>query len=315
MFNQADLVHFHFLLNHFPSVGLLVALAVFVVGLYSKSGDLRRMAMVIMVVIALIGLPAYVTGNVAALAIEKQPGVSKAAIEAHEGLALVSLALLELAGAMAWVGLWQYRRFGRTPRATLGLVLVAGLATFAMMSQASNIGGEIRHPEILMKGAGYSSGIGPVAREFSKSFKSLPWGWAAAETVHFIGLTLIIGVTLLINLRMLGVIKGIAYPTLHRMLPWAILGFTVNTLTGMMFFAASPGNYIPASIELLLLKLAFIVIAGLSALYFTVIDEPWRLAGDAEPSGPLRLFGAVTILAWIGVIYCGSMLPFIGGAF
>lgn len=315
MFSGADLVHFHFLLNHFPSVGLLVALGIFVLGLLGKSGDLRRAAMVVMVLIALIGLPAYVTGNVAAAAIERQPGVSKASIEAHEGLALVSLGFLELVGAFAWLGLWQHRRFGRIPGSTRTAVLVLGAITFGLMAQTSNIGGEIRHPEILASKGAISYGIGPVARELSVNFKSLPWGWAAFETMHFIGLVLIIGVTLVLNLRLLGFMKGVAFADLHRLLPWAIAGFAVNTLTGMVFFASSPSNYVPASIELLLYKLFFILMAGVNALYFTVLDDAWKVRAGEDAPGQVKAMAATAIFLWVAVIYCGSMLPFIGGAF
>ena len=51
-----------------------------------------------------------------------------------------------------------------------------------------------------------------------------PYGWPALETLHFIGLTLLIGVVLLIDLRMLGVMKNVCFPSLHRLLPWALLG-------------------------------------------------------------------------------------------
>jgi hypothetical protein len=265
----------------------------------------------------LIGFPAYVTGNIAAQAVEKVDGVSKAAIEAHEGLALVSLAVLELLGAISWLAIWQRRRFGHTPPVMFTLVLILGFATFALMAQTSNIGGEIRHPEILAQGAPPGGSIGPFARQFSLSFKNLPWGWAAAETLHFIGLCLIMGVTLVLDLRMLGAMKSVSFAALHRLLPWGIFGFAVNTLTGMMFFAASPGQYLSsvANAELFLLKMMFIVVAGVNALYFTVLDEPWSLPAGQDAPVRAKAFAASAIFLWLGVIYCGSMLPFIGGAF
>ena len=317
MIGMPDLVHLHFLLNHFPSVGLLVGLGIFVIVLIAKSDHLRQMSLVVFAIIALIGFPAYVSGNIAAQAVEKVPGVAKEAINAHEGMALVSLMVLELLGAVAWIGLWQHRRFGKTPSGVLTAVLIIGFVTFALMAQTSNIGGEIRHPEILAQGAPPGASIGPFAREFSLAFKSLPWGWAAAETVHFIGLCLIMGVTLLLDMRMLGAMKSVSFAALHRLLPWGIFGFTLNTITGMFFFSASPGQYIQttANAELFLLKMMFVVVAGLNALYFTVLDQPWKVAAGQDAPGTAKLFAASAIVLWLGVIYCGSMLPFIGGAF
>jgi hypothetical protein len=55
--------------------------------------------------------------------------------------------------------------------------------------------------------------------------------------------------------------------------------------------------------------------AGVNAIYFTLFDQPWRLrADDSAPFGAKVIAGS-TILLWIGVIYFGRMLPFIGGAF
>ena len=154
MFSNADLVHLHFLLNHFPTVGLLVGLGLFIVGLAGRSSDLKKASLATFVVIALIGFPTYVSGNIAGFAIEKQPGVSKSMIETHEGMALVSLAVMMLLGAVAWLGLWQQRRFARIPSATLGVVLVVGFVTFGLMAKTAELGGEIKHPEIKMEKAG-----------------------------------------------------------------------------------------------------------------------------------------------------------------
>ena len=125
------------------------------------------------------------------------------------------------------------------------------------------------------------------------------------------------GVTLLLDLRMLGLMKSVPFAALHRLLPWGVLGFFVNTLTGMLFFAASPGQYVmtAANAELFLLKMVFIVIAGLNALYFTVLDEAWLIRAGEDAPPRTKLIAASAIVLWLGVIYCGSMLPFIGGAF
>ncbi len=317
MFSNADLVHLHFLLNHFPTVGLLVGLGLFVVGLFGRSSDLKRGSLATFVVIALIGLPTYVSGNIAGFAIEKQPGVSKTMIETHEGMALVSLAVMMLLGAVAWLGLWQHRRFARIPSATLGLVLVLGLVTFGLMAKTAELGGEIKHPEIKVEQSETTTVLGPFARNVSLGFKSLTWAWAAAETLHFLGLCLIMGVTLLLDLRMLGMMKSVPFAALHRLLPWGILGFLVNTVTGMVFFASSPGQYVmtAANAELFLLKMVFIVIAGLNALYFTVLDEAWLIRAGEDAPGRTKAIAASAIFLWLAVIYCGSMLPFIGGAF
>ena len=82
------------------------------------------------------------------MALETTPEVSKTTIDAHETAAFIALWFMELTGALAWLGLWQYRRLSRLPQGTLAAVLLLGLVTFGLMARAANIGGEIRHPEI-----------------------------------------------------------------------------------------------------------------------------------------------------------------------
>ena len=143
-----NLAHVHLLLNHFPTVGMIVGLGLFLVALMSKSDHLKSASMGIFFLIAMLSIPTFVTGTAAQLALERTPEVSKSMIETHETAAFVALGFMELTGGLAWLGLWQYRRFSRFPQGTMTAVLVAGLVTFGLMSRAANIGGEIRHSEI-----------------------------------------------------------------------------------------------------------------------------------------------------------------------
>ena len=72
----------------------------------------------------------------------------------------------------------------------------------------------------------------------------VPWLWPLCETLHFMGLALLVGVVAVLDLRMLGMAKGLPLGPLQRLMPWAILGFTVNLITGFMFFAGDPFQYI-----------------------------------------------------------------------
>lgn len=314
--------HLHLLLNHFPTVGFIIGLTLFVAALYANSDHLKQAALVIFVGVALLTIPTYATGNAAQLAIcegggEGQPcadtAVSSYLIELHEGAAFVALMLMFVTGGFAWLGLWQYRRTLHLPRWNAAVILLAALATFATVSRAGALGGEIRHPEIRVTqdvaGADAAPRIGRVVGGF---IRDTPWAWVAAETLHFIGLSLIIGVLLLINLRTLGVIRTVPFGALDRLLPWAALGFGLNAVTGMLFFAASYGQY--ANSSTWYWKLGFIVAAGFNTLYF-FFDKGWAVEPGALTRPLSRLVAATALGLWVGVLYWGSMLPFLGDAF
>src|SRR6478752_6404104 len=70
------------------------------------------------------------------------------------------------------------------------------------------------------------------------------WVWPTCETLHFIGLAMLFGVVGLLDLRMLGVAKRLPGKPLHELIPWGILGFVVNLITGALFFSGDPGQYL-----------------------------------------------------------------------
>src|SRR5579863_9418420 len=143
-----DLTHIHLLLNHFPTIGMIIGGGLFIVALIMKSNDLKRASLVVLLGVALLAIPTYMSGNGAQDAIKSLPGVSKSLIEAHEGAALVAIAFMLLTGAFAWLGLWQFRRLARVPNWNLAVILILTVVSFGLMARASNLGGEIRHPDI-----------------------------------------------------------------------------------------------------------------------------------------------------------------------
>ena len=306
-----DLAHLHLLLNHFPTIGTIMGGGLFVLSLITKSDDLKRASLVVLLGISLIAIPTYITGNGAQDAVKSLPGVSKTLIETHEGAALVALGFIEVTGAFAWLGLWQFRRLARVPNWNLAVILVLTAVSLGLMARASNLGGEIRHGEIRAE-QGIVARDG-LARTVGSFVTDTRWMWPTCETLHFIGLSLLMGVAFLVDLRVLGVVKGVSFASLHRLLPWAALGFGVNVITGMLFFVGIPGQYIHNTT--FYWKMALVMLAGLNAVYFTLLEEPWALGPKEDAPLTAKIAAASAMLLWVGVMYCGSMLPFLGNAF
>jgi uncharacterized membrane protein len=142
------------------------------------------------------------------------------------------------------------------------------------------------------------------------------WVWPAAETLHFIGLAMLIGVIGLIDLRLLGVAKKVPFGPLHRLLPSSIAGFGICVVTGVLFFSGDPFQYIHNWV--FWCKMLFIVLAGTNVLlfYITGLFHNIENLGPGEDAPmPAKVIAAVSLFLWIGVMYLGRMLPFLGEAF
>ena len=136
------------------------------------------------------------------------------------------------------------------------------------------------------------------------------WLWPLSETVHFIGLALLIGATGFFDLRLLGFMKRVPLTVARQFMPLALFGFGLNLTTGIMFFVAQPYQY--AVNWAWWAKVAFLLVAGVNAMFFETTQGARVLAIGAGDDTPLifKVVGALSLLAWFAVLYFGRMLPF-----
>jgi hypothetical protein len=242
------------------------------------------------------------------------------AIRIHQDAALIGFAVTEFAGFVAWVALWQWRRRGSAARGIVPAATVLLVVSLGIMGRAANLGGDIRHPEIHTAGVAAAAEGDPqrfMASKIAHVAGFSYWAWPAAETVHFLGLSLSFGVLIAVNLRILGVMKQIPFADVHRLLPWGMLGFGANLITGMFFFVGQSGQYTGSAI--FYWKIVFLVIAGANFLYLTVFGKAWHRAdGDYErfdASLADKAMAVGSLIVWLAVLYAGRMLPFLGKSF
>ena len=93
-----------------------------------------------------------------------------------------------------------------------------------------------------------------------------PWLWPACETLHFMGLALLVGAVGILDLRMIGMAPGLPLASVQKLMPWAVLGFIVNLVTGALFFIGEPHQYVTNLA--FLMKMLFIAAAGANVVLF-----------------------------------------------
>jgi len=134
------------------------------------------------------------------------------------------------------------------------------------------------------------------------------WGWPIIEIVHFTGLCLLFGTVALYDLRMLGVARGVALSSLQRLIPVGLAGFALSVCSGLMFIVTMPDQYLynPA----FQIKMGLLAVAGLnvSLFYGTTAQRAIATADQALPPLRARVFGAVSLSCWLGVIACGRVI-------
>jgi hypothetical protein len=136
------------------------------------------------------------------------------------------------------------------------------------------------------------------------------WMWATLESLHFIGLAVLIGTVGMFDLRLMGFAKKVPIVALHRLIPVGIAAFSLNAMTGVLFVSGFPEQYIfNAAFRA---KMALILVAGVNILFFygRVFRRLKSLRPEEQPPLAARVVGGVSFFAWIGVMTAGRLLTF-----
>jgi len=312
--------HLHLLLNHFPIIGTTVGLGLFLISLIGENEDLRRASLIIFAAMALLAIPTFFSGTGAQGAIKKLPGVSEALIERHQGAAMLALLFMEITGALSLAVLWKSQGTSRPAKWnwTLSAVLVFSMITLGLMARVGTTGGDIRHPEIgsgqeeITEGSVISKMVArlePSPGKFAELMTASKWWWAFMMDLHFVGLVLLIGTVGILDLRMLGFAKQIPIDALHRLVPWAMAGFGINLVTGVLAFTGMDQFY--TYDWAFWLKMLAIMLLGLNvaAFYLTGAFESVRGLGPGEDAPPFAKFiAASSLFLWFAVITLGRYI-------
>lgn len=304
--------HAHVILNHIPTAGFVFALAFFGVALAADNEGLKRGSLILLVLCSIAGIPAYVAGTAAMLALTQPaiPEISKAVVNAHRDMALWALFGMAFTGAASWIELWRFRSVGSFSKRSLGLVLVFAVVTLVIMTETGHRGGLINHPEICTAAdvlpTDPNAGISPALETAMKEMIwFVPW-----QTVHFFGYCLIFGSVVAVGLRVLGFWTSVSFAAVHRLLVLGFLGVLMNVVSGMLMMLADSHRYVVSDV-MFAPKIALITFGAAAVLYFSASDRLWIVkAGETAPA-LAKWVAAGTLLAWAGVIVCGRLLPYL----
>lgn len=140
--------HFHLVINHFPIIGMFLAILLWVVALVRKSRELQDVGLWLIVLLAVISIPTFISGDEAAEALSSMPEISSDLISEHDEAAEISLTLMEILGVWSLVGCILFRKKQAYPNWFLYVTLAFAIIVGGAMAWTGNLGGKIRHPEI-----------------------------------------------------------------------------------------------------------------------------------------------------------------------
>ncbi|MBN9409333.1 MAG: hypothetical protein J0H69_09310 [Burkholderiales bacterium] len=138
-----------------------------------------------------------------------------------------------------------------------------------------------------------------------QSLQSIAWLYPALETVHIVGIALLVGNLVLLEIRAWG-IGGVALPLMplaRLSMGIALSGFGLAALSGLVMFALQPAELLAN--RAFNLKMLLLVVAGCNAAWFHARGSLVRMDGLA------RAQMGLSMLVWLAVITCGRWIGYL----
>ena len=131
-----------------------------------------------------------------------------------------------------------------------------------------------------------------------------PFAYPALEAIHIVGIALLLGNLVLLELRVWGLGKALPARELAKLsLSLAVTGFCIAALTGLLMFATQAGELLAN--RAFVIKMGLLTLAGSNAAWFHARDSLAKLDGLA------RLQTLISTLIWLAVIFCGRWIAYL----
>jgi hypothetical protein len=149
--------------------------------------------------------------------------------------------------------------------------------------------------------------------QLSTSIRESTWVFPIIESIHTLGIVLVVGTVSIFDLRLLGLImkREPVSRIGHQVLPWTWAGFTIMFITGLLLsIAESATNFHNAAFRI---KLLLLLLVGLNPLIFHLTIYRSVNSWDIASVTPLRARAAATcsLLLWTSIIVAGRMIAYL----
>jgi hypothetical protein len=138
-----------------------------------------------------------------------------------------------------------------------------------------------------------------------------PLPFVVCQTLHFMGLSVLLGALMIIDLRGLGVFRRAPLIEAHKFVPWAIGGFAVQFITGLCMTFTNPTTYLVSLA--FWVKMVLIALAGVNAIAYEIfVFRPLHAGNTAIEGGAMLKFtSALSLVLWVLVLVFGRLIAYI----
>lgn len=135
------------------------------------------------------------------------------------------------------------------------------------------------------------------------------WAYPTILTLHTVGLAIVVGLSAVIDLRVLGFARRVPLPAFSpafRLIAW---GFVLNATTGVLLFIADAVH--KAGQPVLYVKLACIIVALWLTLSVRRLLQSGAMARGEDPPASARTMALASLVLWAAAIAAGRLMAYL----
>jgi hypothetical protein len=148
--------------------------------------------------------------------------------------------------------------------------------------------------------------------DIGTSIRESIWTFPVIETIHVLGLSISVGLLLVSDLRLMGVIlrRRSVSEVYEQIKPWMFTGFAIMTITGIFLFwcqaVKAYNSYFFRA------KVVMLILAAVNALAFErgIYRKVKEWDNALVPPMEARLAGWFSLILWVGIITCGRTMAY-----
>lgn len=138
------------------------------------------------------------------------------------------------------------------------------------------------------------------------------WGYPIVLGMHAIGLAIVVGIFVMLNFRILKVIRGVSFHAFLSLFRLAWVGLLINVVSGSALFSSQATTFMESApfLTKITCVIAGVVLGILiqQRLRLRVVD--WDNA-DENIESSATVLASLSMICWIGAIVAGRLIAYL----
>jgi hypothetical protein len=138
------------------------------------------------------------------------------------------------------------------------------------------------------------------------------WGYPIMLGMHAIGLAIVVGIFVMLDLRILKVIRGVSFNAFLSLYRLAWTGLLINALSGTALFTSQATTFVQSAPFLIKISavIAGVILGVLIQRRLKLCVADWD-AADANIESSMAAFAVLSLVCWIGAIFAGRLIAYL----